>query len=103
LKKQVPIKKKLIKKGSFKKSSLNGSYKEQSPNPKVVQDADVNMAEDQSFSKIIYTNNGNNTTNNIENTNNYFNQVYNFKCSNVEHVVQNIYITGDENGNPIPT
>jgi len=56
--------------------------------------------DDQSCSKIIYTNNGNNTTNNIENNNNFFNQVYNFRCSNVEHVVQNIYITVDDNGVP---
>ena len=82
LKKTVPVKKQIKKKGSLKKLSVTNSAKEHSPSPKVVQDADFNIGEDQSgFSKIIYTNNGNNTTNNIENTNNYFNQVYNFKIS----------------------
>ena len=96
MKKQPGIKKQIKKRPLGKKTSP--TVKEQSPPPKAAPDVDMQL-EDQSCSKIIYTHNGNNTTNNIEN-NNFFNQVYNFRCSNVEHVVQNIYITVDDNGVP---
>ena len=92
---QEDAKKRVGVKKQIKKRPLGKT----APAPKP-SDIEMQHSADQSGPKIIYTNNGGNTTNNIETNNNFFNQVYNFRCSNVEHVVQNIYITVDDNGVP---